>query len=149
MKLSEKLVELRKGKRLSQLELAEMMNVSRQAVSRWEVGASIPSTENLKFLSQLYGVSIEYLLSEDGECDITISEKASTTENITRSEDGHKKRNGTIRAIVIMIAIAMVVFIAVVCLRFFDKQDESIIKIGTSEGSEIETDREIDFEIGW
>ena len=47
MKLEEKLVALRKEKRLSQIQLAEMMNVSRQAVSRWEVGASVPSTDNL------------------------------------------------------------------------------------------------------
>ena len=40
MKLEEKLVVLRKQKGLSQLELAEMMRVSRQAVSRWEVGVS-------------------------------------------------------------------------------------------------------------
>ncbi len=66
MKLSEKLIYLRKEKRLSQLKLAELMNVSRQAVSRWEVGAATPSIENLKYLSGLYGVSLEYLL-DDGE----------------------------------------------------------------------------------
>lgn len=51
MKLEEKLVALRKEKGLTQLKMAEMMNVSRQAVSRWEAGASIPSTDNLKYLS--------------------------------------------------------------------------------------------------
>lgn len=68
MKLAEKLIFLRKEKRLSQLKLAELMNVSRQAVSRWEVGAATPSLDNLRYLSGLYGVSMEYLLdeSEDG-----------------------------------------------------------------------------------
>lgn len=68
MKLEEKLVSLRKAKGLSQLKLAEMMNVSRQAISRWEVGAAVPSIENLRFLSRLYGVSIDYFskrLQED------------------------------------------------------------------------------------
>lgn len=65
MKLEEKLVALRKEKRLSQIQLAEMMNVSRQAVSRWEVGASVPSTDNLKYLGKLYDVSLEYLLHDD------------------------------------------------------------------------------------
>lgn len=65
MKLEEKLVSLRKEKRLSQMKLAEMMNVSRQAVSRWEVGSAVPSTDNLKFLGRLYGVSLEYLLHDD------------------------------------------------------------------------------------
>lgn len=60
MELKEKLVGLRKEKGLSQLELAELAKVSRQAVSRWEVGSAIPSTNNLKFLSDLYGVPIGY-----------------------------------------------------------------------------------------
>lgn len=67
MKLEEKLVSLRKANGLSQIELAEKMNVSRQAVSRWEVGASVPSIENLKFLSELYGVSIDCLINEETE----------------------------------------------------------------------------------
>lgn len=53
MKLEEKLVSLRKAKGLSQMKLAEMMNVSRQAISRWEVGAAVPSTDNLKYLGAL------------------------------------------------------------------------------------------------
>ena len=44
MELKEKLVDLRKEKGLSQAELAEAINVSRQAISRWEVGSAIPST---------------------------------------------------------------------------------------------------------
>lgn len=54
MKLEEKLVSLRKAKGLSQMKLAEKMNVSRQAISRWETGAAIPSSENLKYLSDLH-----------------------------------------------------------------------------------------------
>ena len=75
MKLSEKLIYLRREKRLTQLKLAELMNVSRQAVSRWEVGAATPSIENLKYLSGLYGVSMEYLLddSEDGPGERTLA----------------------------------------------------------------------------
>ena len=67
MKLDEKLILLRKGKGLTQLELAEAVNVSRQAVSKWESGGSIPSTESLLCLSQLYGVSVDYLLNEREE----------------------------------------------------------------------------------
>lgn len=48
MKLEEKLISLRKEKGLSQMKLAEMMNVSRQAISRWEVGAAVPSTDNVR-----------------------------------------------------------------------------------------------------
>ena len=64
MKLDEKLVHLRKEKGLTQLELAEAVNVSRQAVSKWESGGGMPSTENLRGLSELYGVPVDYLLND-------------------------------------------------------------------------------------
>ncbi len=64
MRLAEKLVSLRKQKGLTQMELAERLDVSRQAVSRWEVGSSVPSTDNLRTLSEIYGVSLDYLLRD-------------------------------------------------------------------------------------
>lgn len=64
MKTEEKLHTLRKQKGITQAELAEIMDVSRQAVSRWESGIVIPSIENLKRLSSLYGVPLDYLLNE-------------------------------------------------------------------------------------
>lgn len=63
MELKMKLIQLRKKKGITQLELAEHLHVSRQAVSRWEVGASIPSIDNLKLLAETYNVSVEYLLN--------------------------------------------------------------------------------------
>ena len=68
MTLGEKLVHLRKELGLSQLEAAEKLNVSRQAISRWEVGAAVPSVDNLKYLSELYGVPVDVLL--DGGQDL-------------------------------------------------------------------------------
>lgn len=64
MTTAEKLVRLRKEKGLSQLQLAEEINVSRQAISRWEVGLAVPSREKLRALSELYNVSVDYLLSD-------------------------------------------------------------------------------------
>ena len=52
------LYELRKQKGLSQEELAEKIFVSRQAVSRWENGETVPSTETLKLLSEFFDVSV-------------------------------------------------------------------------------------------
>ena len=62
MLLGEKLKKLRKARGLSQEQLADQLNVSRQAISKWELGESIPDTENLILLSKFYGVSIDYLL---------------------------------------------------------------------------------------
>ena len=56
------ILELRTKKGLSQEELAEKIFVTRQAVSRWETGETIPNTETLKLLSQLFDVSINTLL---------------------------------------------------------------------------------------
>lgn len=67
MKLDEKLVHLRKEKGLTQLELAEAMSVSRQAVSKWEAGGAIPSTDKLKGLSDLFGVPVDFLLNDEEE----------------------------------------------------------------------------------
>ncbi len=67
MVLSEKLAALRKDHGYSQLYVAERLNVSRQAISRWEVGSSVPSTENLMELSRLYGVSLDELVGHGTE----------------------------------------------------------------------------------
>ena len=62
MLLGEKLRKLRIARQLSQEQLAEKLQVSRQAISKWELGESMPDTENLILLSKFYGVSIDYLL---------------------------------------------------------------------------------------
>lgn len=67
MILAEKIMELRKKNGWSQEELAFQMEVSRQSVSKWESGASIPDLERILKLSQLFGVSTDYLLKEELE----------------------------------------------------------------------------------
>ena len=62
MTMGEKLQRLRTNAEFSQEELAERLGVSRQAVSKWESGASDPSTSNLLALAKLYGISAEELL---------------------------------------------------------------------------------------
>lgn len=64
MTLCDKLVKLRKRKNLSQMDVAEQLDVSRQAVSRWEAGTSKPSTDNIRLLCKIYDVTIDYLLDE-------------------------------------------------------------------------------------
>ena len=61
------IVELRRKNGLSQDELAEKMFVTRQAVSRWETGETVPNTETLKLLSKLFDVSINTLLGSPRE----------------------------------------------------------------------------------
>ena len=63
MALGKKLTQARKAAGLTQADVAAKLNVSRQAVSRWESGQSKPSTERLLALGELYGVSIDRLLN--------------------------------------------------------------------------------------
>jgi transcriptional regulator with XRE-family HTH domain len=65
MNFGEKLQLLRKQKRLSQEKLSEQLKVSRQAISKWELGESLPDIENVVNLSKLFGVSIDYLLNDE------------------------------------------------------------------------------------
>jgi len=72
MELNEKLQELRKQKGLTQEELAEILYVSRTAVSKWESGRGYPNLESLKAIARFFGVTIDELLS--GEELLTLAE---------------------------------------------------------------------------
>ena len=64
MQLDKRIHELRRSQSLSQEELAQRLGVTRQTVSRWEVGSALPDAENLLQLSLLFGVSADYLLRD-------------------------------------------------------------------------------------
>lgn len=66
MKLNEKIKEYRKTFDLSQEQLAEKLGVSRQVVTKWENEEGMPEIGNLKAISKLIGISIDYLL-DDGK----------------------------------------------------------------------------------
>lgn len=127
MKLEEKLISLRKEKGLSQLKLAEMMNVSRQAVSRWEVGAAIPSTENLKYLGRLYGVSLEYLLHDD----VVEANHESLEVNQEKFLQRQKKKFRNIVLVFMAVGVAIVMFL------FFVSRSKEIVPMEDIEGSDV------------
>ena len=103
MKLSEKLVALRKKHNLSQEELAEKLFVSRQAVSRWESGSAMPEAANLLQLSKLFHVTTDYLLYDDYECDEDIP-KVKSLRKQAREEDKKRIRQHTISGTLFAIA---------------------------------------------
>ena len=65
--IAENLIELRKLNKLTQLELAEKLNYSDKAISKWERGESLPDVEILCQIADLYGVSLDYLVTKDHE----------------------------------------------------------------------------------
>lgn len=71
MKFSEKLYNLRTKTKMSQEELAGELGVSRQAVSKWELGASLPDTEKLIEISEYFNVSIDYLVKNEEQRELS------------------------------------------------------------------------------
>lgn len=137
MKLDEKLVHLRKEKGLTQLELAEAMQVSRQAVSRWEVGAAVPSTENLKYLGSLYDVPLEYLLYDDAPEPTCVALESS------KEESAKDTKNKSIVLVLIVVGIVVVVLY----IMLLGSKGEGPIPMEDIEGSDMITVD--DFEMDW
>lgn len=65
MSFADKIFDLRTKSGLSQEALADRLLVSRQAVSKWESGVTLPETDKLVTISNMFGVSLDYLLKED------------------------------------------------------------------------------------
>ena len=82
MEFNEKLQELRKNKGLTQEELAEILYVSRTAISKWESGRGYPNIDSLKEISRFFDVSIDDLLSGERLLSIAEKENKSNIRNI-------------------------------------------------------------------
>ena len=80
MKLGENIFKLRKDLKLSQEQLAEKVDVTRQTISNWELGETSPNPEQLKLLSKTLNVSIDELLNNDIKS--VMVEKISNTEKL-------------------------------------------------------------------
>ena len=112
MEFNEKLQELRKQKGLTQEELAELLYVSRTAISKWESGRGFPNIESLRAISKYFSVSLDELLS--GEEILAIAEK------------DHKEKERTIRDLVFGLldcGMALLLF-----LPFFGQKADGIIR---------------------
>ena len=119
--MNEKIVSLRKKKGLSQQDLAEALNVSRQAVSRWEVGTSLPSMENMLALSKLFETPVDELTSAAELLDLPEhgNEKAEEGKKLSRFKDRSKFRGG-----VLAVAVVVVVIIGMLSVTYL-RQDKT------------------------
>ena len=80
MSLGNKILDLRKKKGLSQEQLGEQVNVTRQTISNWELGETAPNPEQLKLLSKILNISIDELL--DNDINHVLVERVSNTEKL-------------------------------------------------------------------
>lgn len=127
MELNEKLLSLRKKNKLTQAQVSETLDVSRQAISNWETGAVLPSTDNLLALSRLYQVPVDHLLN--GDTDLTpapAKEKEVDKKEATAPETEYSNTNSKIdrlkkrKAIILfyLLTILLVVVISVAATLF-------------------------------
>lgn len=77
MELKDKLQFLRKQNGYSQEQLADKLGIARQTLSKWENGQAVPELSNLISLSNLYGITIDRMVKEDDECNISLCRNAS------------------------------------------------------------------------
>ena len=121
MEFNNRLYQLRKQKGLSQEELASRLNVSRQTVSKWEVGDSTPDMEKLTAMSALFDVSLDQLVlgkeAPQSEAPAksplidTISEKVLTPDNKKKAKSALKIAGIIAAAILLIDVVSMVIFL--------------------------------------
>lgn len=91
MRFGEHLREIRKQKNISQEQLAELLNVSRQSVSKWEQDICYPEVEKLLLLSKVLGVSLDYLVGNGEYADMPRKENVAMSGRIMiKAYDGKK-----------------------------------------------------------
>jgi transcriptional regulator with XRE-family HTH domain len=124
MEFNNKLYELRKQKGFSQEELANRLNVSRQTISKWEVGESTPDMEKLVAISDLFEVSLDELvkgeepkLAEPSEQIVKselysdIKEQVLTVDNKKKAKKGIKIAGIILGIFVLIDVISFVIYV--------------------------------------
>ena len=91
MTLGQKLKEIRKKFGLSQESLAAIMNVSRQAITKWESDEGIPDVSNLQELSKVFNLTVDYLLNNDNSLPALSMKKELDKEKYEMNEKGYKQ----------------------------------------------------------
>jgi len=123
MSLSEKIRQLRKQKGLSQDELKELIGLARQTISKWELGESVPDTQNVVQLSKIFNVTTDYLLiDEHGSDDIVHADGEDSMED-NENEDfnatfakNKKKKWLTIERLITNIGLLAIVAVGCIVL---------------------------------
>ena len=106
MSFSEKLIKLRKQHGFSQEELGYKLNVTRQTVSKWELGQTVPEMNKLISLSQIYGISLDELTNEDK---LNVDNTTKKDDIKIENENENKTKDKDLRKILIPLIIALVV----------------------------------------
>lgn len=139
MTLDKKLARLRKREGLSQAEVSEELDVSRQAVTKWETGTSRPSTENLQCLSKLYNVPLETLLDDTKDIEKRDNISAEGRKENDQGQEGKGNRGKNVSKMIVGIFIliaGIIIGILVYKVRSIETTD-----IGDITGEQVELGR--------
>ena len=128
MNLQSKITDLRKRSGLSQEEMAEKLNVSRQTISRWEVGSAQPDAENLRQLSQLFGVTADYLLNDAYDSDADLP-------RVKRAEETLEKTVESSQKLFLIAAIAFIAAAVSFLIAGIDQQSIGLIVLATADAA--------------
>lgn len=147
--MKERLIRLRQEQGLSQSGLAEALGVSRQAVSRWETGAAMPSAENLLCLSRLYGVPMDELIRGEEAEPEQKAEAPAGTQDAPKGDRALRRWGAAalVLAAVCILLVGTVVYI-VEEQRKMQADVVNIADIAVDSIDDLEI-REFDFETGW
>ena len=105
MKLAENIQRRRKAAGWTQEQLAQKCAVSRQAVSKWEAGQSVPSLDKLRQLANSFGISVDELVQDDPEPEETPQTESPSLVELDQVRQTRTRRHGwTAAAIVCLIA---------------------------------------------
>lgn len=127
MSLSNKLIELRKEKGLTQTDIAEKLFVSRQAVSKWEKGTSIPDIENIIKLSEIFEVSTDFLLLQNDDSDNEIITSSKVIADASKKRKPKKYYIFLFAGISLILLIVLSSFFIPAQIKVYDEVKPSII----------------------
>lgn len=108
MTFSEKLIRLRKREGLSQEGLAEILGVSRQAVSRWEQGTTLPDGGKLLPCARHFGVTVDWLLDEEQDWEAQRSESVARGMNI-HQQDMVRTLSGVVLSVGVVVLLTILI----------------------------------------
>lgn len=142
MELKDKLIMLRKREHLSQLELSERTDVSRQTISKWEVGLALPTRENLAVLAQIYDVDILDLLDDSA----VPQPKAPQNAPPKKTALTHSRKE-VIKSVIIVLLLAVI--ICMFAKRKADRSNSTETNFDDLETEDVSNTPRSTFEFGW
>lgn len=133
MKFNEKLIKLRKSKGMSQEELGEKLNVTRQTVSKWELGITTPEMDKLIEMSKIFNITVDELIKEEN-IEANKEEKESKSNNIADKTKEKSIKKWIIIIAVIFLAVLIIYVLSIISARYLFNEGKKAVDEASSQG---------------